>query len=134
MRSFLFVFAVVALAGCALRPRYAEFIGKETKDPVRLQLLQTNSEQAVPNALVEVGETRSKVSLRTDAQGYFTLPVDKRFIDDNALIVVTAPPGVGRTKVVLAPMGTLEAAPAVVKDSQPLPETIEVVDAGTSTY
>ena len=115
MRAALIVAAALALSGCALRPRYAEFVGKETKEPVKLQLLEKKSGTGVADATIELGE-RNKLTVKTDAQGFFTLPVEKRFIDDNALLVVNAPAGVGRTEVVVAPVvappSTPEAPPA----------------------
>lgn len=113
MRALVLVVVAVALSGCALRPRYAEFVGKETKEPVKLQLLEKKSGTGVADATIELGE-RNKVLVKTDAQGFFTLPIDKRFLDDNALLVVNAPAGVGRTTVVVAPVApsTPEAPPA----------------------
>lgn len=95
--------AALVLSGCALRPRYAEFIGKETTAAVKLQLVEKKSGSGVADASIELGE-RNKLVLKTDAQGYFTLPIEKRFLDDNTLLVVNAPAGVGRTEVIVAPV------------------------------
>jgi hypothetical protein len=106
MRTLAVFVAALALSGCSLRPRYAEFIGKETTAPVKLQVIEKKSGLPVAGASVEVGESRGKVSVKTDPEGFFTLPVDKKLMDDNALIVVTVPTGIGRVKVVAAAAGT----------------------------
>lgn len=135
MRALLvLVVAAVVAVGCTLRPRYADFFTKETTEPVKLQVTEKNSGLAVAGALVEVGELRGKVTVKTDPEGFFQLPVDKRLMDDNALIVVTAPKGVGRVQVQRA---AAVDAPAVlpvpaVQETMPAP-LLEVVDAGTGT-
>lgn len=128
MRALALAVAILALTGCPLRPRYAEFIGKESTQPMKLQVVEKKSGTPVAGATVEVGEAqRGKVSLRTDAEGFFLLPVDKRLLDDNALLVVSAPAGIGRTLV----MG----AQTVVAQPEAAPvDATEAADAGVSTY
>ncbi len=115
---------VLVLAGCALRPRYGEFVTPQTVGPsVALQLV--SADVPVAGATVEFGEYRNKVTLTTDAEGGFSLPVDKKYFADNPILVVNAPKGVGRTRVVARePLRLLPVAPAEVEGS----------DAGTSTY
>ncbi len=134
MRALVLFAAVVTLAGCALRPRYGEFLGKESTEAVRLQVVEKSSGVPVAGAAVEVGETlRGKMLVKTDANGVFLLPVDKRLMEDNALIVVTAPAGVGRVKVLRAEDAAAPVAlPPLVID--PVPAAEEPADAGTITY
>src|SRR4051794_37558207 len=78
---------VLALTGC-LRPRYAEFVTRETTGKeVLLQLVESSTGAPVPNATVEMGEYRNKVSVKTDALGNFALPIEKKHLDDNSIIV-----------------------------------------------
>ncbi len=134
MRPLAVLFAAaVMLAGCALRPRYADFVSKETTGPVTLQVIEKNSGTPVANAAVEVGELKGRVNVKTDPQGFFVLPVDKQLLADNALIVVTAPSGVGRVQVVATAVAPAVLPEPTVLESVPMPNA-EVVDAGTSTY
>ena len=134
MRALVLFAAIVTLAGCALRPRYGEFIGKETTQAVRLRVVEKSSDVPVAGAAVEVGETlRGKMLVKTDADGVFLLPVDKRLMEDNALIVVTPPAGVGRVKVVRAADADAPVAPPPVV-LNPAPVVEEPADAGTITY
>jgi hypothetical protein len=125
-RGLTLVAAALVFAGCALRPRYADFITAETPGPsVALQLLDAD-DQPVSGAAVEFGEYRNKVTLVTDVQGAFFLPVDKKYFGDNPVLAVNPPRGVGRTHVVSkSPMTLLPLAPeAPAADA----------DAGTSSY
>lgn len=132
MRKLALFVAALTLAACTLRPRYADFVSKETTGPVKLQVIEKNSGLPVAGASVEVGELRGRVSVKTDPEGYFMLPVDKRLLDDNALIVVNAPGGVGRTQVLPAPLAPAVLPEPVVQEAMPLPIPV-VIDAGTST-
>ncbi len=128
MRFLALCIAACALAGCALRPRYAQFVTPETTGPVRLQVLDKKSGAPISGATIEVGESRGRFSAKTNAEGVFTLPVDKKLMDENALIVISAPAGFGRTELIAAPVPeTANAAPVLM---QPATE-IEVVDAGS---
>ena len=132
MRALTVFLAAFLLTGCSLRPRYSEFVGKETVGPVKLQVVEKKSGLPVAGAAIEVGEQRVKVSMKTDADGFFTLPVDKKLMDENALIVVTVPPGVGRTRISVA-----SSEPMVAPHPMPAPESAPAVglgDAGTSVY
>jgi hypothetical protein len=100
LRALTLAVVAVALAGCALRPRYAQFVSKDTTGSrVQLQLLERSTGMPVAGAVIEVGEYRTRVITRTDGQGLFALPIDRRYLDDNAIIVVSPPVGVGATRV-----------------------------------
>ena len=110
-RALAMGFAALALAGCALRARYGEFVGPSTQGTeVRLKVVERSSGEPVVGATVELGELRMKRVTRTDARGMFALPVDRRYLDDNSIISVNAPPGVGQTQVVAAPLPLAEPA------------------------
>ncbi|MBS1151507.1 MAG: hypothetical protein H6Q89_3205 [Myxococcaceae bacterium] len=130
MRALVVFAAALALAGCALRPRYTQFVGVESPAPVKLQLVEKKTGMPVAGAVIEVGEARGRLSFRTDAEGCFVLPVDKRLIFEDALIVVNPPPGVGRTEVLVVPVGPPE--PVVMPPPVPLAApAIEAADAGS---
>lgn len=130
--AFLLAVAALAIAGCALRPRYADFISKETPAPVKLQLIEKKTGAPIPNAAVEVGELRGRVNVKTDADGYFVLPIDKQLLADNALIVVSTPPGFGRTQVVVAPEAPVSLPVPAPMQSVPAPviENVDRMDGG----
>src|SRR3954465_1957131 len=100
MRKLSLIVAAVAFVGCALRPRYAELVDKTTPGPlVQLQLVELQAGKPVAGALVEMSEYRNKVSVKTDAEGRFALPVDKKYLEENPIFVINAPSASGRTKV-----------------------------------
>ena len=112
MRALLLALAAFVLAGCALRPRYGDFVNAETPGPtVALQLISEDA--PVSGAVVEMGEYRNKVTVVTDAQGGFSLPVDKKYVADNPILAINAPKGVGRTHVVAKQLMVLPFAPAM---------------------
>ena len=124
-RGLSLVVAALVLAGCALRPRYGDFINAETPGPaMALQLLDTD-DQPVSGATVEIGEYRNKVTVVTDAQGAFLLPVEKKYFGDNPIVVVNPPKGVGRTHVVTKQLLTV---------LPPAPEPVSDADAGIPSY
>jgi len=85
------------MSACALRPRYEEltqrFVPQEGKvSEVEVQVLDRN-DAPVPGARIEIGE-RNRIKTVTDDRGIFRLPVDKKYSDENGLVVVLLPPGV----------------------------------------
>jgi hypothetical protein len=122
MRSVLIALLALTATGCALRPRYGDFVTKETTAPVKVLLVEKKSGTPVAGAAIELGE-RSKVVVKTEADGTATLPLEKRFLDDNALLVVNAPAGVGLTEMSVAPVAPPvaqpEAAPAAPAEGAP---------------
>jgi hypothetical protein len=114
MGRTLVALALLGLAGCALRPRYGEVVTAVTPGPTaQFQLLDANTGLPVAEATVELGEGRSKLMGKTDAQGLFTLPVEKKLRDENSILVINPPAGFGRTKVVAAAPKAVEAPVAV---------------------
>ncbi|MCU0698298.1 MAG: hypothetical protein MUC96_17480 [Myxococcaceae bacterium] len=94
--------AVVLLAqGCALRPRYRDFVTAKTEGK-QVQLQLTDGVGApVPNAKVELSEWKNRLQLTTAADGTFTLPVEKKYLDENPVLVVQVPVGVSAYAVAL---------------------------------
>lgn len=117
MHRFALVFAtLVVLSGCALRARYTDFISPKTEGKEATFLL-TDRDTGKPlgGVKVEMSEARNRVSVTTAADGTFTLPVEKKFVDENPVLVVTLPKGVTGYELKLAPPPpppTPEPAPA----------------------
>lgn len=95
MRLIVFVSCVaVLISGCALRPRYADFVtSKTTGKDITFVVTDAATGSPVPNAKIEVSELRNKLSVKTGADGTFKLPVDKKYVDENPVFVVTLPKG-----------------------------------------
>lgn len=113
MRLSLQALAVaLLLSGCALRPRYADFVTAKTEGR-EVTFLLTDAATGLPvsGAKVEVGELKSRVNVTTGADGTFKLPVEKRYLDENPVFVVTLPKGVEASRVRLAPPPAPAPAP-----------------------
>lgn len=96
------VFAA-SLSACSLRPRYADFVSASTVGKeARFVVTDAATHQPVPGAKVEVSEGKTRVAVTTAADGTFTLPVDKKYVDENPVMVVTLPKGFELYKVALA--------------------------------
>ncbi len=120
MRQFLFFCAATSLLlGCALRPRYADFVSSKTQGQVvTLVLTSAATGKPIPNARVEVSELRNRIVVTTAADGTFTLPVDRKYLDENPVVVVSLPGGLQKYKLNLAP------------EAPELPEPVVEADAG----
>jgi hypothetical protein len=130
---------VVVAAGCSLRPRYNDYrLMADVMKEARFVVVDPDNKNApIAGAKVEMGENKNKVTTTSDATGGFMLPVDKRYADDNSLIVVTLPKGFKNYEVQLAPPPAPELPPAppadaavMPIDSASAPET-NATDAGT---
>jgi len=106
------------LAGCALRPRYADFVSPELKsEKVTFLLTDEGTGKPLPNVAVEMSELKNRVRVTTAADGTFSLPVDAKYVKENPVIVVAVPRGVSGYKLsmVTEPAPTpppVEPAPA----------------------
>jgi hypothetical protein len=94
------------LSGCALRPRYGDlttrFVAPETTpSEVQIQVVDRN-DVPVPGARIEIGD-RTRFKTLTDQDGVFRLPIDKKYADENALVVVVLPKGVRGYQLVAPP-------------------------------
>lgn len=128
MRFSLYAAAfALLLSGCALRPRYNDFINAKTEGKeVTFVVLNTENNQPVGGAKVEVSELKNRIIATTGADGTFKLPVEKKYLDENPLFVVTLPKDVIKYRVeVVQPM----IAPPVMPVQQG--EVPVAVDAGT---
>lgn len=97
MRTAAIVSLVLAVWGssCALRPRYGDFVGTAAEgDSITLVLKDGRTGMPVEAAQVEWGELRSKVTVRTAADGKVVLPVVKKQREENPVLVVSLPKGV----------------------------------------
>lgn len=95
LRVLLVASSLLLLAGCALRPRYADFVSPTTAgEKVTFLLSEKGSRRPLSFVNVEVGELKGRVRVTTAADGTFSLPVDKKLVDDNPVIVIAVPRGV----------------------------------------
>lgn len=133
MRLTVIVSCVALLiSGCALRPRYADFVTSKTTGK-ELTFLVTDADTAkpVPNAKVEVSELRNKVSVTTGADGTFKLPVEKKYLDENPVFVVTLPKGVVQYRLALAPLPVTPVEPVIAPPVGPPPPALETMPDAT---
>ncbi|MDX2011067.1 MAG: hypothetical protein SFW67_12785 [Myxococcaceae bacterium] len=137
MRPVLFGIVVVFLLaqGCALRPRYRDFVNAKTEGK-QVQLQLTDGVGApLPNAKIELSEWKNRLQLTTAADGTFTLPVEKKYLDENPVLVVQVPVGVSAYAVavwappppppapVVPPAPPAESAPAMTPAPATTPST-----------
>ena len=106
MRLTLFVFvAALLISGCALRPRYADFVSPTTAGKeVTFLVTDAATKLPVPNAKIEVSELKNKLSVTTGPDGTFKLPVEKKYLEENPVFVVSLPKGFEEYRLALAPL------------------------------
>jgi hypothetical protein len=103
MLRALAVPTLLLLCGCALRPRYEELTSRfvpqdAVRSEVLVQVVDRNN-APVPGARIEIGD-RHRFRATTDGNGIFRLPVEKKYSEENALVVVVLPRGVNGYKLV----------------------------------
>ena len=131
MRLTLLVVSIASLmSGCALRPRYADFVTAKTAGKeVTFVVTDAATHKPVPNARVEVSELKNRLQVTTAADGTFKLPVEKKYLEENPVFVVTLPRGFETYRVALAPPPVEPVvAPAEVPAAEPVPAALP--DAG----
>jgi hypothetical protein len=138
MRLFVLCVSVAAaLSGCALRPRYGDFVTSKTAGKeVTFVVTDAATSKPVPNAKIELSELRNRIQVTAGPDGTFKVPVEKKYLDENPVFVVTLPKGFEQYRLSLAapPAAPVEApAPAPVAPPAPAPApAIEAApDAGT---
>lgn len=130
MRGARVVLAVVVVAlgqSCALRHRYRDFVSPKTEAKT-VQLLVTDGNGApVPNVKVELSEWKNKVAVTSAADGTFSLPVEKKYLDENPVLVLLLPPGTSRYALALAPppLPVAPPEPPAASPIMPAPELPE---------
>jgi hypothetical protein len=120
----------VLLGACALRPRYEDLTRRfvpegAARNEVLVQVLDGN-DAPVPGARIEIGD-RFRFKTMTDQDGIFRLPLEKRFTEENALVVVVLPQGVKGYQLVTPGSRAQQPPP----DAPPAPA--EEADAGVTT-
>ncbi len=120
MRRLFFAGLILTLvSGCALRPRYRDFINDTTTGPdVKLVLYEKDSDKTLNGVKLEMSEWKNKMFITTGPDGSFALPVDKRFLDENPVIVVALPPGVMGYEIEAANKPTAPARPPVTSGAE----------------
>ncbi len=142
MRAARVVVSVVLLVGlassCALRPRYRDFVTAKT-DAKAVQLLVTNGAGApLPNVKVELSELKNRVAMTSAADGTFSLPVEKKYLDENPVLVLLLPPGTSAYALTLAPPPLPPAAPQMpvpalpASEATPTPTPTETTPSATT--
>ncbi len=121
-----------SLSACALRPRYADFVTSKTPGKeVTFVVTDLMTQQPVPNAKIDVSELKNRISVTTGADGTFKLPVEKKYLDENPVFVVTLPRGTERYQVALAPLPVAPAEEISSPPQGPPPPPLTPPDAGT---
>lgn len=95
----------VVAAGCVLRPQYRDLLEQSGESEGPVQVVFTEASTGTPLAGVNVswGEGRERVVLTTDENGAVILPRDKRLAQQNPIIVVDRPAGVGEIRYEVTP-------------------------------
>lgn len=124
-RHVIGVLLVLLMAqGCALRPRYRDFVTAAT-EAKEVQLMVTNGAGApLPNAKVELSEWKNRLVLTSGPDGVVKLPVEKKYLDENPVLVLQLPPGTSSYALALAPPPLpppLPPAPIPLPDAPPAP-------------
>lgn len=128
MRGARIVLSSVLVVGlsssCALRARYRDFVTPKTEGK-DVQLLVTDGQgAALPNVKVELSEWKNRLVLTSAADGRLTLPVEKKYLDENPVLVVQLPAGTSQYALALAPPpppAPIMAPPALPVDPAPAP-------------
>ncbi|MFT3710808.1 MAG: hypothetical protein QM817_24555 [Archangium sp.] len=100
--------------------------GKE----VTLVVIDTETNRPVPGAKVEVSELRNRLNFTTPADGTFKVPVEKKYVDENSIIVVTLPPNVTSYRVEVARPPPPPPPPPAPTMPEPTPAAEQTADAG----
>lgn len=127
----LSVLLAVVAAGCSLRPRYNDYhLMVDVLKEARFVVVNPDDNKPISGAKIELGEGKSKVTTTSDSMGGFLLPVDKRYVDDNPVLVVTLPKGMEKYEVRLAPPPAPELPPAPAAEPAPVEAAPMAADAG----
>jgi hypothetical protein len=129
-------------AACGLRPRYrdvvvpagSEQVKPQEGQPVVLRVVDSRTGEPLPGVRVLAQGSRSRLSATTDAQGQLTVAVSTSLLQENPLVEVVLPKGVGgyRFEPVTEPARqeppATESAPATPRTeggdvTPPTPET-----------
>lgn len=135
MRHLLAALAIASvLTGCVLRPRYADFVSAKTEGKdITFVVTDADTKKPVPGAKVEVSELKNRLIVTTGADGRFSLPIDKKYVAENPVFVVTLPAGVSHYELAVAPAAAPKPAPAPVVPAPtpaPVEAPVEAADAG----
>lgn len=120
------VLVVGLSSSCALRARYRDFVTPKTEGK-DVQLLVTDGQgAALPNVKVEMSEWKNRLVMTSAPDGRLTMPVDKKYLDENPVLVVQLPPGASQYSLALAPPPLpppppVMAPPALPADPAPAP-------------
>ncbi len=136
MRGLLPLAVVLGLSSsCALRPKYRDFVSsKTTSKDVALQVTD-GAGAPLPDVKIEFSEFKNRLQLTTGADGVVKLPVEKKYLDEDPVLVVQVPVGVQAFTVGLAPPPppAPELAPVGPGDAPPVvPPAVPVIPSPSS--
>ncbi|MBZ4417991.1 hypothetical protein [Myxococcus sp. RHSTA-1-4] len=105
------------LSACSLRPHYRDVVRPGPSESaagqtVALRVVDAKTNRPVPGARVLAGETRSRLSATSDADGLVTLQVSNELLRENPLVEVVLPAGVRSYRLELVPSGQAPAPEA----------------------
>ena len=127
--------AFLMLGACALRPRYEElttrFVAEDARRTEVLVQVLDRDDVPVPGARIEIGD-RNRFRATTDADGMFRLPLEKKYTDENGLVVVVLPKGVRGYKFVSPTLKGQQMIPPLLPALPPA-EGADGADAGVTT-
>lgn len=128
MRFPVLAGVLLVVSACALRPRYNDFIARDsTARDARFVVIDTDTGTPVEGAKVEVSELKNRIIATTDAKGEFTLPIDKKYVAENPIFVVSLPKGVTSYRVELVKTEAQQEPPALIRtdsDSSSIPQEV----------
>jgi hypothetical protein len=129
LRLFALTLVVLAANGCALRSRYSDFVTAKTPGPETAFVLKNQAGEPLANVRVELSELKNRFITTTKADGTFSLPVDKKYLTEDPVIVVVVPAGVeGYTLALVPPPAPVQVEPTPVEAA---PAPVETVPAAT---
>ena len=105
------------LSACSLRPHYRDVVQPGPSESaagqtVALRVVDARTNRPVPGARVLAGESRSRLSATSDADGLVTLQVSNELLRENPLVEVVLPAGVRSYRLELVPSGQAPAPEA----------------------
>lgn len=135
MRRFVVFSSVVVtvLAGCALRPRYAEVVQRsevqQGSEELVFRLIEPKSQLPISGAGVEIQEGGQTLRATSDAAGVVRMPHQERWVLANPLVEVVLPGNTASYVIVPAPPSTsVQSEPVsspAVPEPAPAPTPVE---------
>lgn len=121
-------------SSCALRPRYRDFVTAKTEGSSLKLVMTDGTGLPVANAKIELSELKNRQQFSTSADGTFALPVDKKYLDENPVLVVQLPQGAKSYSLAIAPLAPpLPESPAATTPPPELPPVAPATSAPSAS-